>query len=165
MTQIDKKTLYFIEGKGQTTADTERIAKIPGIVQVRNVDEIGDDFEESDYVTSSEGVTIPAAYDAVPRISPERPMELQITPAILSLDLSDIEHGDLRAIATFMNGDTDDVTDACDWTSDTPAVATVDAATGYVTPVAVGSVVITAEYSFDEVEAPVSATATVTIIE
>lgn len=148
MAQVTTTTLYFIEGAAPSAIDLARIAKIPGIVYVRNVAEVGTDFEESDQVTAAGNVTIPAAYAAVDRVSPEKPLSLEIVPNALTIDLSDVEHGDLRAIAHFMDGTVSDVTTSCAWSSATPGVATIGAATGIATPIGAGTSVITADYPF-----------------
>lgn len=148
MAQNEDVTLYFIAGSEPTAADEARAAKIPGIVRFRNVDEIGTDFEESDYVTAAPLVDIPEQYDETPLRSPEKPLSLEIVPNNPSADLSDVEHLDLRAIARFMDGTAVDVTTDCAWSSATEANATVGAATGIVTPVQAGTSVITAEYAF-----------------
>jgi hypothetical protein len=141
-------TLFFTAGPKATAVDVARAAKIPGIVRFRNVEEDDGQVEASDYVTAASQVTIPTQYVAVPRRSPEKPVSLTIVPDALSLDLSDVEHGDLRAMAVFEDGTETDVTTSCAWTSATGAVATVGAATGVVTPIGTGTSVITAAYGF-----------------
>lgn len=154
MAQVTTTTLYFIAGAKPTAADITRIAGIPGIVMVRNVSEVGTDFEASDQVAAGSNVDIPSQYDSVPRVATEKPISLQIVPDALSLDLSDVEHGDLRAMAAFPNGTVVDVTTQCAWVSGTPGTCTVGAATGIVTPVGVGTSVITATYNWAAPDEP-----------
>lgn len=142
------KILYFIADSAPTAADTARAEKIDGTVAFRNVDEDDGAVEDGDFVTSASGVTIPTQYAAVPRYSSEKPISLEIVPNNPTADLSDVEHLDLRAIARFSDGTAVDVTTQCVWGSATPGTCTIGAATGYVTPVGVGTSVITATYNW-----------------
>jgi hypothetical protein len=148
MAQNTDVTLFFCKGAVPTAAELAAAAAIPGIVRMRNVEEDDGRVEESDYVTAGQGVTIPTQYAAVDRFSTEQPVSLVIVPNNPTYDLSDVEHGDLRAIATFADGTTTDVTTSCAWVSATPGVCTIGAATGIVTPVGAGTSVITATYNW-----------------
>lgn len=149
MVQDTHVTLYFIAGRKPTAADTARAAKIPGIVKFRNIDfDDPNSSETADFVTAAPNVTIPTRFNSVTRYSTEEPLSLVIVPDNWSIDLSDTEHADLRAIAHFSDGSTTDVTTLCAWLSSVTAKATVGAATGIVTPLEAGATVITATYNF-----------------
>lgn len=149
MAQVETTTLYFINGHTTTEDDLARAAKIPGIVMFRNVQQNGSAVEDADQVSCGPGVTIPAD-QALGKtlVCPEKPLSLEIVPNNPSYDLSDVEHGDLRAIAKFMDGTVSDVTTSCEWTSGTPGTGTIGAATGIFTPVGVGTSLITATYNW-----------------
>lgn len=148
MVQNAQVTLFYIADSVPTAADTTRADKIPGVVRFRNAKEDRGNVEACDFVTAGNGVAIPTQYNAKPRMSVEKPTALQIVPNNPSADLSDVEHLDLRAMATFEDGSVLDVTPNCVWQSATVGVATVGAATGIVTPVGVGTSVITATYHY-----------------
>lgn len=161
MAQNEDVTLYFIADSVPSAADESRALLIPGIVRFRNVSEDDGKVEDSTYVTSAPDVDIPSQYDEVDIFSPETPI-LTIFPAAITIDLSDVEHADLRAIALFPDGTQTDVTTSCAWTSATEAAATVGAATGIVTPIGAGSSVITATYPWEAPGEGTRATATLT---
>lgn len=147
MAQVTTKTLFFINGRVPTSDDLTRAARIPGVVQFRDVSRYrSDNVEDCDFVACAVDASIPSQYNAKARKSPERPVSLQIVPDNLSIDLSDVEHADLRAMATWIDGTVTDVTTQCAWSSSVEAKATVGAATGIVTPVEAGATVITASY-------------------
>lgn len=148
LAQVETKTLFFIADAKATAADEARAAKIPGIVMFRNASEVSadDNPEAADQVTLAANVAMPSDYSGYTLVSPERPLGLTIVPDAPTFDLSDVEHGDLRAMARFMDGTVVDVTTSCAWESATPGTGTIGAATGIFTPVGVGTSVITATY-------------------
>jgi 6-phosphogluconolactonase (cycloisomerase 2 family) len=71
---------------------------------------------------------------------------ISVTPKNPTVDTGGTQQ--LLATGTFSNGDTEDITATADWTSDAPAIATVDSSgeqNGLVTGEAVGTATITAE--------------------
>jgi len=70
---------------------------------------------------------------------------IAITPENPSCDIGSTES--LTANAVFSDGTTNDITNSAIWTSDNTGVATINAATGLVTGVALGTSLITASYA------------------
>ena len=83
-------------------------------------------------------------------------VSLAVTPATASVAIGATQN--LVATATYSDGSSRDVTVGAAWTSATPAVATVNAASGVAVGVSVGNAVITAAFNGK------SGTATVTVL-
>lgn len=84
-------------------------------------------------------------------------VSIAVTPATPSIPHTGPGTVQLKAVGTYSDGDTHDITTAVAWTSATTADATVGASTGLVTAVIAGSSVITATLS------AITGTATVTV--